>query len=271
MSTQLATHERLGMRSSGEEMIARYRRTGDRRLRERAIEFHMPLARRLAMRYQRRPEAQDDLIQVAYLGLVKAVDRFDPERGTRFSSFAIPTITGELRRHFRATAWNLHVPRAVQEDVLVMRRASQQLGQRVGRAPTVPELAEYTGRDVEAVAEALDANSMQSTVSLDQPRAQEDSDTTLAELIGAEDDRLDLVEHEATVAPLIRALPERERQILFLRFAHDMTQSEIAERIGCSQMQISRLLRRALARLSQVSDEPQTAPEIEREVAAETS
>jgi RNA polymerase sigma-B factor len=266
MSTNPATTFRPDARCSGEELIARYRRTGDPRLRERAIEHHMPLARRLALRYQRRPDAQDDLLQVAYLGLVKAVDRFDPERGTRFSSFAIPTITGELRRHFRATAWNLHVPRAVQEDVLTMRKATEQLGQRLGRPPTAPELAEHTGRDVEAVVEALDANSMQSTVSLDQPRAQEDGDTTLAELIGAEDERIDLIEHEATVAPLIRALPRREREILFLRFAYDMTQSEIAERIGCSQMQISRLLRRAITRLSQVSEEPQTAPETEREL-----
>ncbi len=264
MSTNFVTHDHLAARCSGEQLIARYRRTGDRRLRERAIELHMPLARRLALRYQRRPDAQDDLMQVAYLGLVKAVDRFDPERGTRFSSFAIPTITGELRRHFRATAWNVHVPRAVQEDVLAMRKASEQLGQRLGRAPTAPELADYTGRELEAVAEALDANSVQSTVSLDQPRAQEEGDTTLADSIGTEDERLDLIEHEATVAPLIRALPARERQILFLRFAYDMTQSEIAERVGCSQMQISRLLRRAIARLSQVSDEPQAVPATER-------
>lgn len=270
MPTPFATHDRLDARCSGEQLIARYRRTGDRRVRERAIERHMPLARRLALRYQRRPDAQDDLVQVAYLGLVKAVDRFDPERGTRFSSFAIPTITGELRRHFRATAWNLHVPRAVQEDVLSMRRASEQLGQQLGRAPTASELADCTGRDLEAVSEALDASSMQATVSLDQPRAAqgEDGDTTLAELIGADDDRLDLIEHEATVAPLIRALPERERLILFLRFACDMTQSEIAERVGCSQMQISRLLRRALVRLSQVSDEPQALPQTEPEVGA---
>jgi RNA polymerase sigma-B factor len=270
MSTQVASPIDA-RRCSGEELIARYRRTGDRRMRACAIEHHMPLARRLAMRYQRRPDSLDDLMQVAYLGLVKAVDRFDPERGTRFSSFAIPTITGELRRHFRATAWNLHVPRAVQEDVLVMRRASQQLGQRFGRAPTVAELAEHTGRDIEAVSEALDAHSVQATASLDGPRAPEDGDTTLAELVGEEDARLDLIEHEATVAPLIRALPERERQILFLRFAYDMTQSEIAERIGCSQMQISRLLRRAIARLSQVSDMPQEPPEIAKAVAAVAS
>jgi len=253
---------RLDSHCSGEELIARYRRTGDRQMRTRAIERHMPLARRLAMRYHRRPDALDDLLQVAYLGLVKAVDRFDPDRGTRFSSFAIPTITGELRRHFRATAWSLHVPRALQEDVLVLRQASQRLGQRLGRAPTVRELAEHTGRDLEAVAEALDAHSVQATASLDQPRTtQEEGDATLAELIGREDDRLDLVEHQATVGPLIRALPERQREILFLRFACDMTQSEIAERIGCSQMQISRLLRRAIARLSQVSDMPQPLPE----------
>lgn len=250
-----------GHHPSGEELLARHRRRPDPRLREHVIEQYMPLARRLASRYHRGQEPLDDLMQVAYVGLVKAVDRFDPSIGTRFSSFAIPTISGELRRHFRDTAWTLHVPRGVQEAVLDVARAASVLSHQLGRPPTVSELAEATDLDVEAVTDALHARSVQDVTSLDQPRAgAEEGDTTVAELVGDEDVRIDLVDHRVTVSPLIRALPQREREILFMRFARDMTQTEIAERVGCSQMQVSRLLRRAIARLSQVSDEPQTAP-----------
>lgn len=241
---------------SGEQLIARHRRTGNPRLREAAIERYMPLARRLAARYHRGQEPFDDLLQVAYVGLVKAVDRFDPGVGARFSSFAIPTITGELRRHFRDTAWNLHVPRGVQEAALDVTKASGELTHRLGRPPTVGELAQRTGLDVEQVVEAMQARAAQDVSSLDQPRGVDDGDTTLGEMVGGDDGRLDLVDHRVTVAPLIKALPQREREILFLRFAQDMTQSEIAKRVGCSQMQVSRLLRRAIGRLSQVSDEP---------------
>jgi len=252
-----ATTPRDLARRSGEELIAHWRRTGDRRARERAVESYMPLARRLAARYQRRSESLDDLTQVAYLGLVNAIDRFDPERGTRFSSFAIPTISGELRRHFRSTAWALHVPRGTQEAVLAVTQAGNRLATRLGRSPTVRELAEETGLDPETIAEALQASSAQSVTSLDQPRAAGggEDDVMLCDVVGADDARFDLVEHTATVAPLLRALPQREREVLFLRFARDMTQSEIAARVGCSQMHISRLLRRAIARLSEVADE----------------
>lgn len=246
---------------SGEELLARHRRCPDPRLRERVIEQYMPLARRLASRYHRGQEPLDDLMQVAYVGLVKAVDRFDPSVGTRFSSFAIPTISGELRRHFRDTAWTLHVPRGVQEAALDITKATSTLSHQLGRPPTISELAQETGLEIEEVTDALHARSVQDVTSLDQPRAGgEEGDTTVAELVGGEDLRIDLVDHRVTVAPLIRALPEREREILFMRFAKDMTQTDIAERVGCSQMQVSRLLRRAISRLSQVSDEPQTAP-----------
>lgn len=233
--------------------MALYHRTGDRRARERAIEHFMPLARRLAARYHRRNESFDDLVQVANLGLVKAVERYDPERGTRFSSFAVPTISGELRRHFRGTAWNLHVPRGVQEDALRVRDAVARLTHTLGRAPRVSELAEATGLDDEAISEALHARAVQATTSLDQPAGNgaEDGDATLGELVGAHDDGFELAERHADLGPLLRALPAREREVLFLRFARDMTQSEIAERIGCSQMQISRILRRTIARLSE--------------------
>jgi RNA polymerase sigma-B factor len=249
------------MTTNGELLIERYHATGDRRLRDGAVEQYMPLARRLASRYHRGREPLDDLMQVAYLGLVKAVDRFDPSVGTRFSSFAIPTISGELRRHFRDTSWTLHVPRGVQEAALDVSRATGELSHRLGRAPTVGELSQQTGLSTEAVHEALHARSMQELTSLDQPRAGgRAGETTVADLIGRDDDRIDLVDHRVTVAPLIRALPHREREILFLRFARDMTQTEIAERVGCSQMQVSRLLRRAIGRLSQVSDDPLGPP-----------
>lgn len=253
---RLRADEVRACRSGGEELLALYHRTGDRRLRERAIEWYLPLARRLAARYHRRKEPFDDLVQVANLGLVKAVERWDPARGTRFTSFAVPTITGELRRHFRATAWNLHVPRGVQEDALKVRDAASSLTHRLGRAPRITELVEETGLDAEAITEALHARAVQATASLDQPssRHAEEGDATLGELVGAVDEGFDFVERQAVVGSLVRSLPHREREILFLRFAHDMTQSEIAERIGCSQMQISRILRRTIARLSDAAE-----------------
>ncbi|MFL5818509.1 MAG: SigB/SigF/SigG family RNA polymerase sigma factor [Conexibacter sp.] len=244
--------EPLGRRAEGEDLLALYHRTGDARARDRAIEQYLPLARRLAGRYHHRQESFEDLVQVASLGLVKAVERWDPARGTRFTSFAVPTITGELRRHFRGTSWTLHVPRGVQEDALRVRDAAGRLTHRLGRAPRVSELAAETGLDAEAISEALHARAVQATASLDQPTGtHEDRDATLGELIGDEDDRFDLVEQQADVAPLLRALPRREREVLFLRFAQDMTQSEIAEQIGCSQMQVSRILRRTIAQLGE--------------------
>jgi RNA polymerase sigma-B factor len=242
---------------TGEQLLARHRAHPDPRLRERVIEQYMPLARRLAVRYHRGQEPLDDLMQVAYMGLVKAVDRFDPAVGARLSSYAIPTISGELRRHFRDTSWTLHVPRGVQEAALDVTKATAALSHQLGRPPTVGELADATGLDVEQVTDALQARAVQDIASLDQPRSGgEEGDTTVAELIGAEDARLELVDDRVTVSPLVKALPAREREILFMRFAQDMTQTEIAGRVGCSQMQVSRLLRRAIGRLSQVSDEP---------------
>jgi RNA polymerase sigma-B factor len=250
--------EPLGRRTGGEDLLSLYHRTGDRRVRDRAIECYLPLARRLAARYHRRQEPFEDLVQVANLGLVKAVERYDPARGTRFSSYAVPTIAGELRRHFRGTAWNLHVPRGVQEDALRVRDAAARLTHRHGRAPRVSELGEETGLDAEAISEALHARAVQATASLDQTvgASAEEGDATLGELIGREDDGFELAERHADVAPLLRALPAREREVLFLRFARDMTQSEIAEQIGCSQMQISRILRRTIAQLSEQAERP---------------
>ncbi|HEX5146666.1 MAG TPA: SigB/SigF/SigG family RNA polymerase sigma factor [Conexibacter sp.] len=245
---------------SGEALLELYHRTGDRRVRDRAIEHYMPLARRLASRYHRHREPFEDLLQVACLGLVKAVERFDPERGKRFTSFAVPTISGELRRHFRVTGWNLHVPRGVQENALAVRDAANRIGHRTGRPARVSELMNETGLDAEEISEALYARAVQTTASFDQPVASPSGgwDTTLGELIGDDDDGFALAERKAELGPLLRELPLRERRVLLLRFAQDMTQSEIAEQIGCSQMQVSRILRRTLAALSEASAAPRT-------------
>lgn len=249
-------------RSSGERLLLRWRRSGDPRWREAAIEAYLPLARKLAKRYDRGPEPLEDLHQVAFLGLVKAVDRFDPEFGTSFASYAIPTIMGELRRHFRDATWSIHMPRAVQESLLSVREATARLSERLGRAPTVGELAQATGLDAEQITEALHARAAKDPSSLDQPVGgpDEEATATLAEALGCEEDGFDLVDHRLAIAPALRALPQREREILFLRFGLDLTQSEIAQRVGCSQMQVSRLLRRALGRLRAVDREP--APQL---------
>lgn len=252
MGTASATlRDDIPPRGDGQQLLALYRATNDPRARERAIEWYLPLARRLAARYHRGREPFDDLLQVACLGLVKAVERYDPARGTRFTSFAVPTINGELRRYFRATAWNLHVPRGVQEDALRVRDAAARLTDELGRAPRVSELSDATGLDAEAISEALHARAVQATASLDQPcgSSAEDGQTPLAEHVGDDDDGFDLAVDRVALGSLVRTLPPRERRVLFLRFARDMTQSEIAERMGCSQMQISRILRRTLAQL----------------------
>ena len=261
MSTMTQARGAAPSGSDGETLVRRYHATGDRRLRQRAVGEYMSLARKLARRYHRGREPLEDLEQVAYLGLMKAVDRFDPGHGTRFSSFAMPTITGELRRHFRDTGWAVHVPRGMQEAALELTKATAALTERHGRAPTTGELARETGLDAEVVAEALHARGVQETWSLDRPvDAGSPDERTLGDAIGADDDAYDLVDHRVTVAPLLRSLPRREREVLHLRFAEDLTQTQVAARIGCSQMQVSRILRRAIATLSQVSDEPQPLP-----------
>jgi RNA polymerase sigma-B factor len=239
-------------RLSGDSMLQRWRQTGDEQWRRRAIEEYMPLANKLAKRYHRGREPLEDLQQVAFLGLVKAVDRFDPDVGTRFASFAIPTIVGELRRHFRDATWSIHVPRGMQEDMLRVRQATTDLSERLQRDPTISELSEETGLDAEQIVEALQASDATEPSSLDGPLAGQDGEDsrTLGEALGDHDDGFDLVEHRTTIGPALRRLTERDRTMLLLRFAHDMTQSEIAARMGCSQMQVSRVLRRTLDQLS---------------------
>lgn len=237
------------------QLLVRYHRDGDTSARERLIDRFLPLARQLARRYQRANEPLDDLMQVAAVGLVKAVDRFDPERGTAFSSYAVPTILGELKRHFRDCGWAVHVPRGMQERVMAVNQAIARLSRAHGRSPCAAELAAALSLTTEQVLEAMEAAVAYDAVSLDGSRApdQDDGDS-YADSLGADDERFELVEYGATIAPTLRALAPRDRMVLHLRFVEDLTQSEIAARIGVSQMHVSRLIRRALERLRAVAE-----------------
>ncbi|MEA2404540.1 MAG: polymerase sigma-B factor [Thermoleophilaceae bacterium] len=236
-------------------LLTRYHHHGDLSARDELVERFLPLARQLARRYQRGNEPLDDLVQVACIGLVKAVDRFDPDRGTAFSSYAVPTILGELKRYFRDAGWAVHVPRGMQERVMNVNQAVTRLSRDLGRAPTPHEIAEVVGENVEQVLEALEAAIAYDAVSLDTPRSSDEgAGDTYADTVGAVDERFELVEYTTAIAPTVRALPERDRLVLKLRFEDDLTQLEIAERIGVSQMHVSRLIRRALTRLRTVAD-----------------
>jgi RNA polymerase sigma-B factor len=232
------------------ELFKRWRRHGDRQSRDELIERFLPLARKLARRYVQSSEPYEDLVQVASLGLVKAVERFDPDRGFAFSSFAVPTIVGELKRYFRDTAWALHVDRGAQERARKITDAQQKLSSRTGRIPTVDELAQYLEISQEEVLDGLQTAEAYGAVSLDAPLSSEDEEeSSRLDAIGETDQRLEAVDEHATIFAAARHLPTREREILYLRFGEDLTQSEIAERVGVSQMQVSRLLRRSLQRL----------------------
>ena len=240
------------------ELFDRWRRYRDRHARDELIERFLPLARKLARRYVQSSEPYEDLVQVASLGLVKAVERFDPARGFAFTSFAVPTIVGELKRYFRDTAWALHVDRSAQERARRITEAQQKLSSRTGRAPTIPELAQYLELSQEEVLEGLQTAEAYGTISLDAPLAAEDEEeSSRLDTIGAEDERLLRIAEHATIFAAARHLPVREREILYLRFGEDLTQSEIAERIGVSQMQVSRLLRRSLSLLRETAGTPE--------------
>jgi RNA polymerase sigma-B factor len=212
------------------------------------VERHLGLARHLALRYSDSGESLDDLFQVASVGLVNAVDRFDPTRGIAFTTFAVPTILGELKRHFRDRGWAIHVPRDLKEASLRVRRAIAD--HHDGRPPTPAQLAEATGLSLEGVLEALNVAGAQRALSLDAPATSEDDGgATLGDLLGDDDDELARASDRTLLASLLRSVTPREREILRLRFAEDLTQSEIGERIGVSQMQVSRILRGALTRM----------------------
>jgi RNA polymerase sigma-B factor len=238
------------------ELFERWRRHRETAARDELIARFLPLARKLARRYVSASEPYDDLVQVASLGLVKAVERFDPARGYAFTSFAVPTIVGELKRYFRDTAWALHVDRGAQERAQKIAEAQAEVVAHTGRPPTISELAQYLEMSEEDVLDGLQTAEAYDAISLDAPMANDDAEmSTRLEVIGAEDERLELVDTQATIFAAAKHLPARERQILFLRFGEDLTQSQIADRVGVSQMQVSRLLRRSLQRLRDLTDD----------------
>ena len=226
-----------------------YRRTGDRELRNALVEEHIRLAEFLARRFAHRGEPLDDLRQVALVGLLKAVERFEPDRGLQFSSFATPTITGELKRHFRDKGWAVRVPRRIQELHLELDRTVADLSQELGRPPTPAEMAQRAGVLEEDVLESMEAGSLYRLASLDAGRPDDDAAPGPAQRLGELDADLGAVEDRVAVTEMLSVLPEREQKIVYLRFFVGLTQSEIAAQIGISQMHVSRLLVRSLETL----------------------
>lgn len=217
-------------------------------LRNRLVRMHLPLVEHLARRFRNRGEPLDDLTQVATIGLIKSVDRFDPERGVEFSTYATPTVVGEIKRHFRDKGWAVRVPRRLQELRLALTTATAELSQQHGRSPTVHELAQKLAISEEEVLEGLESANAYSTLSLDVPDTDDES-PAVADTLGAEDEALEGVEYRESLKPLLEDLPPREKRILLLRFFGNMTQSQIAQEVGISQMHVSRLLARTLAQL----------------------
>jgi len=243
------------------ELFLRHQRDRDPAAREALVERFLPLARQLARRYQRAEEPLEDLVQVAALGLIKAIDRFNPDRDVAFSSYAVPTILGELKRHFRDRTWAVRVPRDLQELALKVDRAVSDLSRESHRAPSVQQIAKRVGASEEQVLEALEASGAYRATSFDAPRpggGDDDAGDSLKDAVGHLDTGFGLAEDRATLDRLMQSIGPREREVLRLRFVEDMTQAEIGERIGVSQMQISRLIRQSLSRL-------RSAAETERE------
>jgi len=225
------------------------------------VERYLPLVRHLARRYNRASEPLDDLVQVGSIGLLGAIDRYDPDSGTAFSSFAVPTILGEIRRHFRDRTWSVRVPRSLKELAAEARDAADAFERREGRTPTARELAEALGTDVERLLEARYAAAAQFPDSLDRPLASYDGDASVADRFGAEDRSLDEAEGGVSLAMLTSCLGARDRELVRLRFEEDLTQRDIADRVGLSQMHVSRLLRDALGALAErLETEPLSAP-----------
>jgi RNA polymerase sigma-B factor len=218
-------------------------------IRDELVEMHLPLVQYLARRFRNRGEPLDDLVQVATIGLIKSVDRFDLERGVEFSTYATPTVVGEIKRHFRDKGWAIRVPRRLQELKLALAKATSELSQRNGRAPTVAELATQLEMTEDEILEGLESANAYSAVSLDAPDTGDDDSPAVSDSLGATDEALEGVEYRESLKPLLEQLPPREKKILLLRFFGNMTQSQIAAELGISQMHVSRLLARTLVQL----------------------
>jgi RNA polymerase sigma-B factor len=227
--------------------------------RDDLVRLHLPLVEHCARRFRNRGEPYEDLVQVGTIGLLKSVDRFEVDRGVEFSTYATPTIIGEIKRHFRDKGWAIRVPRRLQELRMQIGSASAELTQSLGRSPTPRELAETIGCEVEEILEGIESSNAYSTLSLDAGEESEHGAASILELIGIEDESLEHVEIRESVKPLLDRLEPREKRILLLRFFKNMTQSEIAEEIGVSQMHVSRLLTRTLEQLRTSLEEDTTA------------
>jgi RNA polymerase sigma-B factor len=237
-------------RLTDEELLLVFHDDRDPDARDELVRRFIPFARKLALRYVHSREPLDDLVQVACLGLLNALNRFEPGMGKKFTSYAAPTIMGELKRHFRDKGWSVHVPRDLQERALAVSRQTERLSAQLGRSPTVDELAEVLSCSVEQVIEAIDAAHNYLPASLDAPIAYEDDDRcALGETLGHDDDGFELAEDRQALAAGWSTLSDVERQVLSLRLVQELTQREISQRIGCSQMHVSRLLRRSMMRL----------------------
>ena len=230
-------------------LLRAYHEHGDPKARERLIEQHLPLVRALARRYSGRSEQLEDLIQVGSIGLIKAIDRFDIDRGVELTTYAIPTIIGELKRHFRDKGWAVHVPRRLKELSLQLTQHVEELSGKLGRSPTVAELAERAEVSEEEVVEALEIGQAYSTLSLSSAPGDDDSDLDPLGSIGTHEPGYETSEDRTLLLPGFRALDERERKIMHLRFFGGLTQSEIAAEVGISQMHVSRLIRRSLEKM----------------------
>jgi len=250
-----AERKRTGLDQQELERLFRdFKRTSDPRLRERLIKMHLNLVRFLARKFANRGEPVDDLIQVGNIGLINAVDRFDPERGIRFATYATPTIVGEIKRYFRDRGWAIKVPRRLQEVNLAANKAVDQLVQRFDRSPTVAEIAQEIGSTEEETLEAIELGQMYELISLDSDAGQpeDESHTVLADYIGEDDVILDEIGTRSSLVDGLKRLPERERKILELRFFRNMSQTDVARTLSISQMHVSRLQQKALSRLREI-------------------
>jgi RNA polymerase sigma-B factor len=237
-----------------ESLLDLYRSQQDLTARDELVERYLPLVRSLARRYSYTSEPLEDLCQVGAIALCKAIDRYRPGCGASFKAYAVPTIVGEMRRHFRDTGWALHIPRPLQERARVVGMGISALSARLGRSPTIAEIAEWAGISREDAIEGLEVRMAYDAKSLEGSARDDDEDAGWLARLGAEDDGFEIVEYQAMLERTMRALPERERVLLHLRFSEDLSQSDIAKRVGVSQMHVSRLLRRAIARLRAAAD-----------------
>jgi RNA polymerase sigma-B factor len=244
-------------------LLRRYHEDGDLAAREELIERYMSLVRSLARRYAYRGEQLDDLVQIGAIGLIKAIDRFDLERGVELTTYATPNIIGEIKRHFRDKGWSVRVPRGLQELNVQLSRLIEEKTVELGRSPTIPELAKAAGAEEEEVLEALESGRAYSSVSLSTTSGgqEDEGDLDPLESLGAEEPQYEVSEDRAVLAPGFRVLDERERRILHLRFFKGLTQSQIAQQVGISQMHVSRLIRRALEKIrDEIGPDEEPAP-----------